>query len=584
MMVSVVCEDCNREHEGDCPLHGPYVIVNDTMVPADCLDNERPLQSLPAGLVVRSSGIPNAGLGVWAIDTIPVRTRFGPYLGDITQDADEAHSTGYSWQIYYHGKPKHFVNAYGMKNSNWMRYVNCARSESEQNLVAFQYRGQIYYRTYKEIKPGTELLVWYGHEYGKELGIIRKKLEIAPKFVNGVGSMEERMQVTFDMLDRDHDAESPIPIYFSQKKRVCLRAKDIVPAKKNKKKESRNKIYRSNKHIFSSTLKETRKKHLKIHTDLFKLDISRFDTSSLTDLDGYLQESLIEKVMKKENNGHDIVEYDLSSPSHIKDNRTKMTHSGHAYDCDKAGYGAAYLSHLLTHQRTHTGEKPYKCDECGYSTTVQSALKRHQRTHTGEKPYKCDECGYSTTVQSALKTHQRTHTGEKPYKCDECGYSTAVQSRLKTHQRTHTGEKPYKCDECGYRTTQLGDLKKHQRTHTGEKPYKCDECGYSTAVQSRLKTHQRTHTGEKPYKCDECGYRTTQLGDLKKHQRTHTGEKPYKCDECGYSTTQLSALKRHQRTHTGEKPYKCDECGYSTTQLSALKRHQRTHTGEKPYK
>ena len=90
-------------------------------------------------------------------------------------------------QIYHLGKPKHFVNAYRMETSNWMRYVNCARSESEQNLVAYQYQGQIYYRTYKDIQPNTELLVWYGSEYGKELGIIRNKMEVLPKVVNGQG-------------------------------------------------------------------------------------------------------------------------------------------------------------------------------------------------------------------------------------------------------------------------------------------------------------------------------------------------------------------------------------------------------------
>lgn len=70
-----------------------------------------------------------------------------------------------------------------------MRYVNCARSESEQNLVAFQHRGQIYYRSFKDIAPGTELLVWYGHDYGKELGIFRGEVEIIPKVLNGEGKV-----------------------------------------------------------------------------------------------------------------------------------------------------------------------------------------------------------------------------------------------------------------------------------------------------------------------------------------------------------------------------------------------------------
>ena len=57
---------------------------------------------------------------------------------------------------------------------NWMRFINCARHEEEQNLVAFQYHGSIYYRAYKAIEPGTELLVWYGNEYANELEVLQK--------------------------------------------------------------------------------------------------------------------------------------------------------------------------------------------------------------------------------------------------------------------------------------------------------------------------------------------------------------------------------------------------------------------------
>ena len=94
----------------------------------------------------------------------------------------------FSLQIYENGKPSHFVDAKDKATSNWMRYVNCAPSESEQNLVAFQFKGNIYYRSYKTIFPGTELLCWYGNEYGRELGLVRdKNLLIRPVLVQGQG-------------------------------------------------------------------------------------------------------------------------------------------------------------------------------------------------------------------------------------------------------------------------------------------------------------------------------------------------------------------------------------------------------------
>ena len=73
--------------------------------------------------------------------------------------------------IYYiNGKDEHY--------GNWMRYINCSRVEEEQNLVALQYHGEIYYKVYKQIDVGSELLVWYGEEYARELGIELEEEEV----------------------------------------------------------------------------------------------------------------------------------------------------------------------------------------------------------------------------------------------------------------------------------------------------------------------------------------------------------------------------------------------------------------------
>ena len=62
----------------------------------------------------------------------------------------------------------YYVNGLNERISNWMRFVNCSRVESEQNLIAYQYDGEIFYKAYKQINIGDELLVWYGEKYASE--------------------------------------------------------------------------------------------------------------------------------------------------------------------------------------------------------------------------------------------------------------------------------------------------------------------------------------------------------------------------------------------------------------------------------
>ncbi|XP_065050970.1 zinc finger protein 678-like isoform X2 [Rhopilema esculentum] len=535
------CEECADFNYGECPVHGPLFPVEDSLVTNTETTETKARASLPDGLEIRNSKIKNAGNGVFALKEIESGTRFGPYQGKKVHRSlvHDGRDTSYMWEIMRDGEICYYIDGKDESIGNWLRFINCARTESEQNLVAYQYHNDIYYRVYKNVCIGDELLVWYGDEYAVELGIENevKQQEEQPWF--------DKSKIAFcSNCENCFSSE-----YIEKHRKWCLTrnvdlnsghddlAKNIPSLKKLKK-------------IFSK--------------------VASKNNGNINQFGGKLSTKMPVAESKKSKTA--------PFQSKSKDNKEHKP-----YICDKCGKGFSTSGSLDTHKRIHTGEKPYICDTCGKGFTQLGSLNKHKRIHTGEKPYICDKCGKGFSTSGSLDTHKRIHTGEKPYICDTCGKGFSTSGSLDTHKRIHTGEKPYICDTCGKGFSTSGSLDTHKRIHTGEKPYICDTCGKGFSTSGSLDTHKRIHTGEKPYICDTCGKGFSTSGSLDTHKRIHTGEKPYICDTCGKGFTQLGSLNKHKRIHTGEKPYICDTCGKGFTESGHLDAHKRIHTGEKPY-
>ncbi|XP_060740871.1 uncharacterized protein LOC132855719 isoform X1 [Tachysurus vachellii] len=484
------CEDCKSFFVNKCEVHGPALFIPDVAVPLGVSD--RATQTLPPGLEIRKSSIPDSGLGVFNnSDTIPVGAHFGPYQGDMVE-REEAMNSSYSWVIYESKQCEKYIDATSEVHSNWMRYVNCARNDEEQNLVVFQYQRGIMYRCCRPIKPGQELSLWYDEEYVKYAGI------------------------TFDYI---------------WNKKCSINSKD----------NTLTQVFTCSLCPVSYTVQIYLYKHIRrCHNEEY---VKLFKSGEIADL----LTDTSQKPLRRKNYHCAYCGKGFTYQRNLQQHQ--HCHTGESlYQCSQCGKSFTLQSSLQLHQRIHTGEKPYECPRCLESFNDQIDLQAHQHIHRGDKPYECLQCGKSFSERGALQRHQHIHTGKKPYHCLECGRSFTQQCNLQIHQRIHTGEKPYHCSQCGKSFNQQSNLQKHQHIHTGEKPYRCSDCGKSFTQQSNLQKHRRIHTGEKPYHCSQCGKSFNQQSNLRKHQRVHTGEKPYHCLTCGKSFSDRCNLKTHQRT------------------------------------
>ncbi|XP_046899831.1 zinc finger protein 629-like isoform X2 [Hypomesus transpacificus] len=122
---------------------------------------------------------------------------------------------------------------------------------------------------------------------------------------------------------------------------------------------------------------------------------------------------------------------------------------------------------------------------------------RPQGSHRVKTRHQCQQCNRTFTSESHLISHMRTHTGEKPFQCQQCNKCFSLKGNLLQHIRTHTGERPFQCQQCNKRFSYKNTLVSHMKRHTGENPFQCQQCNKIFALKGNLVRHMKKHTGEK---------------------------------------------------------------------------------------
>ncbi len=100
IIYCIVCDDCNAPQPGDCPIHGPLKLLDESAgLDQDSLTYTK--LPVPRPLTVKPSSFPGAGLGVFTTQFIPKGVRMGPYVGRRVdkKDLEDYEQTAYRWEV-----------------------------------------------------------------------------------------------------------------------------------------------------------------------------------------------------------------------------------------------------------------------------------------------------------------------------------------------------------------------------------------------------------------------------------------------------------------------------------------------------
>uniref|UniRef100_A0ACB8FMW0 PR domain zinc finger protein 4 n=1 Tax=Sphaerodactylus townsendi TaxID=933632 RepID=A0ACB8FMW0_9SAUR len=383
-LFTIWCTLCDKAYPSDCPDHGPVTFVSDTPV------QSRARLSVPKQLVIRQS-IMGAEAGVWAQETILVRTCFGPLIGQQSHSMEVADwidkAANHIWKIYLNNVLEFCIITTDENECNWMMFVRKARNREEQNLVAYPDDGKIYFCTSRDIPPEHELLFYYSRDYARQIGVPEHPdVHICHCGKECVSYSEFKAHLT-----------SHIPSHLTSPGHPSSQGSGHSKERKWK----------------CSMCPQAFISPSKLHVHFM----------------GH---------MGMKPHKCDFCSKAFSDPSNL---RTHLKiHTGQKnYRCGLCEKSFTQKAHLESHMVIHTGEKNLKCDYCGKLFMRRQDLKQHVLTHTQGRQFKCHQCEKLFLRTNHLKKHLISHEGKRDYVCEKCSKAYLTKYHLTRHLKICKG-------------------------------------------------------------------------------------------------------------------------------------------------